>query len=173
MSYFISVYREHPHLFLQLPHPSLCRWISNWFHHFSIDGHLGLFPTFWYFKCMSLHILPMLFILEVGWINVTSVIFVRYEHILLHRDCLAFSPATWENFASPQSCSQSMWSNLWSFSFQYFNPVLSSLAIHGKQSSLPTSIISTWQDWETVTWIYSRDAGEQSPEWVEEVCAGD
>ena len=32
---------------------------------------------------MPLHILPMLFVLEVGWINVTSVIFVRYEHILI------------------------------------------------------------------------------------------
>ena len=104
--------------------------------------------------------LPMLFISEVGWINVTSIIFVRYEHILLHRDCLAFLAATWENFASPQSCSQSLWSNLWSFSFQYFNPVLSSLAVHGQQISLPTSLISTWQDWETVPGIYSRDAGE-------------
>lgn len=135
------MYGEHPHLFLQLRNTSLCECINRWFNHFSIDGHLGLFPIFHYFKCTSFHVFPQLLVLEVGLLDYrTSVIFARCGAVLLHRDYSACSLAMGENFVSPRSDQQSILSYLWLFSLQHFNPVLSSLALLGKATQLLPNI---------------------------------
>lgn len=145
--------REHPYWFWQLPSTLLCGFINNWFKHFSTDGHLGLFPNFWYFKYMSLYISSMLLVLEMKLLYYcTNVTFARHGQILFHRHSFALLWATCESLVSPNLTNRVhcqtfpfFLSCIWILSSQ----VLPSLEKQTRHS--PALILSTWSDCGTCT----------------------